>query len=162
MDLSILERINFEFWALQTVAMLLTALIIPKLRVSGPLGALLAVIALAFVNANVWSWALFFSIPDTFTSRSITLFVANGLIFWVVAKILPGIQVEGILPALVAPIVFTVCSIVVGEYGTRINWTELFRSTLSFVEQTKSNLEQHSDRPEPAENQSQMQSTHEL
>jgi hypothetical protein len=50
------------------------------------------------------------------------LFLCNGFIFWLLVKLLPDIQVEGLLPALVAPVVFTACSLAVTTYGTQVDW----------------------------------------
>jgi len=113
---------NLSYWFLQTAAMSLTALLLPRLRITSVFGALAIVIALAFVNSKIWDAALFFQIPDAFTSKSVLLFAANGAIFWVLVKLLPGIEIDGFLPALAAPVVFTVCSLIIDQYGSRIDW----------------------------------------
>ena len=100
-------------WILQIVAMALTALAIPKLKITSLFGALGAVVGLAFVNATVWDAALFFSVPNGISTQMVTLLLANGALFWILAKVLPGIEIEGILPAIIAPIVFTVISMVI-------------------------------------------------
>lgn len=132
-----LPEINFTFWILQSLAMLLTALIIPKLTVTNPLGAIAMVIALAFINTNIWDAALFFKIPNHISAQAATLFLVNGVIFWVLVKLLPGIEVEGFLPALVAPIVFTICNLIVVNYGMQVDWPALFSDLLKFVNETK-------------------------
>ncbi len=114
---------NLNYWILQTLAMTLTALLIPKLRIDGPIGAFIMVIALGFVNAHLWDVALFYSVPNTPTVQTATLFLANGIIFWILVKVLPGIEVEGFLPALIAPIVFTFCSMIIAKYATPENIT---------------------------------------
>lgn len=118
--------IDFKFWALQTVGMMLTGLCIPGLKVKGPVGAFLAVAALAYINATYWDWALFFKLPDSVTVKALLLVLTNGVIFWILVKLLPGIEVEGILPALLAPLVFAVLSFVVPTvYGT-IDWVKVW------------------------------------
>ncbi len=135
--MEILSNINFNYWILQTVAMAVTVLLIPKLKVSSIFGPLLCVVALAAINAHVWDAALFFSVPDSFTAHTAVLFLANGLMFWIVVKILPGIEVEGFLAALVAPVVFTVCSIAIDAYGSKIDLKALGQSTLNVVREVK-------------------------
>ena len=130
--------LNLSYWLLQTFAMLVTALLIPKLKVDGPLPALLTVVALAFVNAHVWDTALFFKIPDTLSSKALTLLVTNGAIFWIVVKILPGIECEGILPALVAPVVFTFTSFMIAEYGSTVDWPALGKEAIRLMLELKS------------------------
>ena len=129
--------VSYQYWFLQTLAMMLTVLLIPKLKVSGPWGALIAVVGLAFVNSVVWDAALFFSIPDSFSSKALLLFFTNGAIFWLGVKLSPGIEVEGIVPALVAPVVFTVCSLVIGEYGKDVDWERAYSKTTGLIAEAK-------------------------
>ncbi|MBX7136934.1 MAG: phage holin family protein [Oligoflexia bacterium] len=124
--------------------MLITCLLIPRLSVSSPFGALLIVVALAFVNSKYWDAALFFSVPDHFTTRAAFLFLTNGLIFWILVKLLPGIEVEGILPALLAPIVFTGVSLIINRYGDQVDWMAI----LDYVIQTLKTLKGYFDHAE--------------
>jgi putative membrane protein len=119
---SALPPLNVTYWLLQTAAMMVTAFLIPGLRVTSPLGALLAVVTLAFINAHLWDAALFFEVPRSMSIHTVLLLGANGLIFWLVVKLLPGIEISGIIPALVAPVVFTGCSLLVGEFGSQVDW----------------------------------------
>lgn len=124
--LDILSSEIVTHWFLQSLAMGLTAFLIPKLRVTSIFGALIAVFALALINATLWNPDLFFFIPNEWSYHVGSLLLANGLIFWLVVKLAPGIEVDGILPALIAPVVFTVLSVLINEYGTQVNWAELF------------------------------------
>ena len=130
LDLSVL---NINYWALQTLAMMLTALLIPRLTISGPLGALGTVVALGFINSKIWDTQLFSYIPNTFSSQALALFVVNGIIFWILVKVLPGIEVSGFIPAFVAPIVFTVCSMFINQYAQHIDWIEAAKSGMNFT-----------------------------
>lgn len=135
-----LPPLNFAEWGFQTVAMLLTCALIPKLKVEGPVSAFLTVVALAFVNTHLWSTALFFKIPDHFTTQIAVLLLANGVIFWVVVKLLPGIEVEGVFPALVAPLVFTVLSLVCTTFLPLVDWAAVGRFVLDCVSAVKEYL----------------------
>ena len=104
-------------WVLQTAAMGLTAALLPKLRITGPLGALLTVAALALMNATVWDAGLFASLPGSFSTQTLGLLLANGVLFWVLVKLLPGIEVDGFLPALAAPVIYTGLSVLISQYG---------------------------------------------
>ena len=117
----------FHFWILQLLAMLLTILLIPKLRISGLAGTLFLVGAIALVNAFLWDPALFYAIPDAVSLQAFLLLLANGVIFWMLVKLVPGIEVEGLTPAIAAPVVFTACSILVNRYGSTIDWTAVFK-----------------------------------
>ena len=117
-----LLSISFSYLFLQTIGILLTALLIPKLKITSIFGAFLTVIALAILNTKVWDAALFFKIPDQFTMHALLLFLSNGILFWILVKALPGIEVEGIMPALVAPVVFTIISLLLDAYADQIDW----------------------------------------
>ena len=129
----VIAFLSVQRWAFQTVAMTLTAVLIPGFKVTSVFGPILAVVALAFINAHVWSTALFFQVPDTFTTQAGLLFAVNGAIFWVLVKLLPGVEVKGLLPALAAPVVFTVLSVLVENYGNEVNWGEVFEETYAFL-----------------------------
>lgn len=135
-----------SYWILQTLAMALTALLIPGLRITSILGATLAVVGLAFVNATIWDAALFFEVPSSFSTQMLVLVLANGGIFWILAKLLPGIEVEGILPALIAPLVFTISSALISHYGQDIDWEKVFHTGTEEVMELRDNLK--SKRPE--------------
>ena len=109
--MELFSHLHIQTWVILTIAMMLTAFVLPGLKVSGPVGAFLAVAGLALVNTHIWSAALFFAVPDSLTAHTATLIVANGLIFWILVKLLPGIEVTGIISAFLAPILFTIFSI---------------------------------------------------
>lgn len=126
-----------NYWVLQTLAMGLTALLIPRLRITGIFGAFKIVVALAFFNATLWDAALFFSIPDTMSTQAGLLLVVNGVIFWTLVKVLDGIEVDGFLPALVAPIVFTGLSLLIDQYGSLVDWNKIYELALSTMEKLR-------------------------
>lgn len=136
--LEILQAISLEGWILQAVAMVVTAILIPGLKVTSIFGPFLAVISLAFVNSQLWSTALFFQVPDSLTLHTLSLVGVNGVIFWVLVKLLPGIEVKGILPAFAAPIVFSLASLLIYTFGRDIEWQPLFDQAISLLSQLRS------------------------
>lgn len=102
--------------------MVATAWLIPGLKVRSLFGAFVTVIAIAVLNATIWDPRLFYSLPQTFSSFALSLFFANGVIFWILVKVLPGIEVKGVFPALLAPCVFTLASVAIGHYAQNIDW----------------------------------------
>lgn len=125
MDINGLLNVKWHFWFLQTLAMSLTALVLPKLRITSIFGAFLTVVGLAFVNSKVWDAALFLHVPNEISLQIITLFMANGVIFWVLVKLLPGIEISGFFTACAAPIIFTIFSLLFHKYGHEINWNNI-------------------------------------
>jgi len=140
---------SFNYWFLQTLAMGVTAALIPKLRITSLFGALAAVVALAFVNAVAWDAALFFSIPNSLSTQTALLFLTNGAIFWVVVKLVPGIEVEGVFAALIAPVVFTFSSVLIYHYGREIDWVKVFDFTLQLLAQLRDYFKQVPPSPQP-------------
>ena len=135
------ESMNFSDWILQSVATLSTCALIPRLKITSIFGALTTVIALAFVNATIWNAALFFEIPRTLTMQSGLLFLANGIIFWILVKILPGIEVNGFLPALIAPVVFTFCSLAVDQFHDKVPWKKIIQTGYVATERVREYFE---------------------
>jgi len=136
-----LLALNINYWVLQSIAMLVTAILIPKLRITSIFGATATVVALAFVNSKVWDAALFFSVPNHFTSQALCLFLANGVIFWIVVKLLPGIEVDGILPALIAPVIFTLSSLLISRYAGDVDWIKLFNYCMEQIKHLRAFFE---------------------
>jgi uncharacterized membrane protein YvlD (DUF360 family) len=142
MDLSFF---NINFWILQSIAMGLTALFIPRLKITSFFGATQMVIALALVNSHIWDTALFFSVPDSFTTHALVLLGSNAVIFWVLVKVLPGIEVSGILPAVVAPVVFSVISLFLNAYGSKIDFLDLAEKGITMVQSAREDLKSDSE-----------------
>jgi uncharacterized membrane protein YvlD (DUF360 family) len=132
------EALNY--WVLQTLAMGVTALLIPRLRITGIFGAFKIVAALAFLNATLWDAALFFSLPEGITTQAALLLGVNGVIFWVLVKTLNGIEVDGFLPAIIAPVVFTGLSLLIDQYGHLVDWGMIYDETVSLVKELRVEL----------------------
>jgi len=123
----------FSPWILQLVAMLLTIALIPKLELKSISGLVLLLGAIALVNTFLWDPNLFFSLPSSFTFRAAQLLVVNGLIFWLLVKILPGVETEGVLPCVLAPVLFTCCSVLAHQYAGKVDWSDVFAKTSTFA-----------------------------
>ena len=142
------SSLDYKYWVLQTFAMMLTCFLLPRLKVSGPIPAFMTVLVLSFINTHLWSSALFFKIPDEFAYKAGLLILANGALFFVVVKLLPGIEISGIVPAILAPLIFSVLSILIEIYKDQIDFNaiykylaELFKIARDyFAEQQKSEI----------------------
>ncbi len=113
----------------QLVAMMLTIFFIPRLWVTSPIGALGILIAISIVNATFWDKTLFYFLPDTLGVNTLKLLLGNGVLFWILVKVVPGIEVKGVLPALVAPLVFTIISMLLSMFSAHLDWL----SFLSYI-----------------------------
>jgi putative membrane protein len=72
--------------------------------------ALTAVLVLGLVNTLIRPILLVLTLPITFLTLGLFIFVINGLMFWVVADIVPGFQVTSFSAAIVAAFVYSVIS----------------------------------------------------
>lgn len=121
----------------QLLAMSLTIFFIPRLWVTSPLSALGILGAIAIVNATLWDANLFLGIPDSISITAAKLFFANGVLFWLLVKIMPGIKVDGVLPAFVAPVVFTVISSFLHSFVSDLDWITIFGVGLEYLSEFK-------------------------
>lgn len=131
---------DLGYWVIQTVALLLTAALIPNLRICGPIAAFGAVFVLGLINAYIWDAALFLTIPNSLTYQTLVVILANGVVFWVFAKIMPGIEVKGLISALLAPIVFSAVSLFVESYAKDVDWARLAKNCISAIHEIREEL----------------------
>ena len=117
-------------WILQALAMGLTALLIPNLRITSIFGAFTSILGLALINATVWDAALFMKVPDSISTQALMLFLANGVLFFIVVKLLPGIEIKGLGAAVMAPVVFSLSSVVITEVGKDVDWAEVGKNLM--------------------------------
>ncbi len=142
----------FGFWLLQALAMVVTCALIPKLKVTGLFGPLVAVIVIAAINTHVWDAALFFHIPTTLSKSGALLLLVNGAIFWLAVKAVPGIEIEGFIPAIVAPVVFTISSMLINTYGRNIDWSAVAHEGLNAISTTRQFFDEELSK-EPADHE---------
>jgi uncharacterized membrane protein YvlD (DUF360 family) len=143
-----LQQFDIMYWVTQTVAMALTALFLPNLRVTSIFGPIMAVVALSLINTTVWNTDLFSQLPLSVSTQALTLLAINGAIFWLIVKLLPGIESKGILPVVVAPIVFTVCTMVIPQVTGRVDWKVVKSEATRMYSETKKFVEAQSGSPE--------------
>jgi len=124
----------------QVIAMGLCIFLIPKLWVSNIFGAIVIVLGVSLINAFLWDAALFYSIPRSVSVTAIQLFLANGLLFWALVKLLPGIEVDGFLPAIIAPVVFSITSEALNRYAANIDWVALIFMIFAYIIELKDSL----------------------
>ena len=133
----------------QTVAIALTTFLLPKLKITSIFGAIGMVVGLSLVNHYLWASDLFTALPNSLSAKSIVLFFSNGVIFFALVKFLPGIEVEGLFTALIAPILFSVLTVLIQKYAPLVDWGQVFQSLIDFIISLKSYIlgQQHSAPP---------------
>jgi putative membrane protein len=98
---------------LSGIAVFVSAYILPGVKVDGFVTALVVAVFLAVVNTFIKPLVLFLTLPITFLTLGLFSFVINALMVILVATIVPGFRVDGILWALVFSIVLSLVSSVI-------------------------------------------------
>ena len=92
------------------VALWLAAVIVPGIDYDGWVNLLLAGLLLGLVNAFVRPVVTILTLPVTIITLGLFLLVVNAAMIGLVGWLLPGFQVEGLWPAILAAIVTGVVS----------------------------------------------------
>lgn len=94
-------------WIGYALAVMLVALIVPGIFVSGFWGALIAAVVLGLVNTFLKPILMFISMPLNFLTLGIFALVINALLLWLVGTISPGMQVDGFWSAFFGGIILS-------------------------------------------------------
>ena len=81
---------------------------------NGPIPVLIMAVALGLVNAIVRPVLLFVTFPLTVITLGLFYFVVNGLAFNLAAALVPGFDVDGLMTGILAGIVVSVVSWLIG------------------------------------------------
>ncbi len=83
-------------WLLNALALLAVAYLLPTVHVAGFGSALIAALALGFVNALIRPLLVLLTLPLTLVTLGLFYFILNGLLFWGVGSVLDGFEVGGL------------------------------------------------------------------
>ena len=97
-------------WIVNTVTLFVLPRLPDTVQVDSFTTALTAALVLGLVNTLIRPILLVLTLPITFLTLGLFIFVINGLMFWVVADIVPGFQVMSFSAAIVAAFVYSVIS----------------------------------------------------
>jgi putative membrane protein len=95
-------------WALNTVALLVVAHVVPGVSVRDPVAALVAAVLLGLANAIVRPILVVLTFPVTILTLGLFLLVINGLLFWAVSGVTSGFEVRGFWPGVLGALVYSV------------------------------------------------------
>jgi putative membrane protein len=102
-------------WAINAGVLLLLPYLIPAVQVKTTGTALLAALLLGLLNAIVRPILVLLTLPLTVLTLGLFLFVINGLIFWLVGRMLDDFEVTGFWWAVLAAFVYSVISTAVSS-----------------------------------------------
>ena len=100
---------------LNALALLATAYIVPGFKVDNFTTALLASIVLGVVNTFIKPVLNFISLPITIITLGLFAFVINAAVLFIVSAVVPGLMIDGWVPAILGAIVLSVVSTVLSS-----------------------------------------------
>lgn len=86
-------------WLINTVAIMLMALYLPGIVVSGFYAALIAALVLGIINALIRPILVILTLPVNILTLGLFTLIINAFLFWFTATIVKGFEVAGFWPA---------------------------------------------------------------
>ena len=94
-------------WVLSALAVWIVAQVVPGISVSGPVAALIAALAIGFINATIGMLLKILTFPLTLITLGLFWFVINALMLKLASAVVPGFRVRGFFAAFVGAIVLS-------------------------------------------------------
>ena len=102
-------------WAINAGVLLLLPYLIPAVHVKSFGTALLVALVLGLLNVFVRPLLVLLTLPITVLTLGFFLLVINGLMLWLVSRMLEGFEVTGFWWAVLAAVVYSVISSIVSS-----------------------------------------------
>ncbi|MBC7710892.1 MAG: phage holin family protein [Rhizobacter sp.] len=97
-------------WLLNAAALMAVAYFMPSIKVTSFVSALLAAFALGFVNTLIRPVLTLLTLPISILTLGFFYLVLNGLLFWMVGKLLNGFTVDGFWAAVIGGLLYGLIS----------------------------------------------------
>ena len=97
-------------WLLNAVALMAIAYFVPGISVTNLASALIAAFALGFVNTLIRPVLTLLTLPISILTLGFFYLVLNGLLFWMVGKVLNGFSVDGFWAAVFGGLLYGLIS----------------------------------------------------
>lgn len=107
-------------WILSACALLVVASLYSGVQVASFGSALLAAVVISLLNTLVRPILLVLTLPVTLLTVGLFLFVLNGLMFWVAASMLSGLNVNGFWAAVWAAVLYSCLGLVIESALARL------------------------------------------
>lgn len=108
-------------WLLATVALIITAYLVPGVAVTSFVGAAIASIVIGLVNATVKPVLTILTLPITILTLGLFLLVVNGISLSLAAYFTPGLSIDGFWPAVIGAIVLSLISSFLSGFAKEVN-----------------------------------------
>ncbi len=97
-------------WLINTVALFAIPQLLESVRIDSFTTALVASLVLGLVNTLLRPVLILLTLPVTFLTLGLFIFVINGVMFWVVADLVKGFQVDNFGAAILGALIYSVLS----------------------------------------------------
>ncbi|HTC46034.1 MAG TPA: phage holin family protein [Candidatus Aquilonibacter sp.] len=94
-------------WVLSALAVWIVSRVVPGIYVSGPVAALIAALAIGFINATIGLVLKILTFPLTLLTLGLFWLIINALMLKFASALVPGFQVRGFFAAFVGAIVLS-------------------------------------------------------
>lgn len=98
------------------LSLLIVDLVIPGVVLANFPVAIVAAVAIGFVNAFVKPVLSLLSLPVNFLTLGLFSFVVNGFCFWLASVLVPGFAVHGLVAFILAPVVLSLGTTLLNNY----------------------------------------------
>lgn len=99
-------------WILNALVILALPYLVPGIHVAGFWSALIVALVLGILNALVRPILVLLTLPITFLTLGLSVFLLNALLVWLTSSIVKGFEVDGFVPALLAALILWLGSMV--------------------------------------------------
>lgn len=99
---------TFIHFIVSTIAILITAYILPGVHVSGLLAAFVLAVVLGAINLILRPILIFLTLPITIFTLGLFVLVINGLLVMLASYIVPGFTVDGFWSAFLFGIILAI------------------------------------------------------
>jgi putative membrane protein len=100
-------------WLLLAAALLLVAYLYPGVQVTSFGAAMIAALVLGLLNTLLRPVLVLLTLPVTLITLGLFLFVINAAMFYLAARLLDGLNVNGFGAALIGSLIYSACHVVI-------------------------------------------------
>lgn len=101
-------------WLISALAIIITAYLLPGVRLSGFFAALVTALVLGLINAFIKPVLLLLTLPINILTLGLLTLVINALLIMLAGAIVPGFSVSGFWWALLFSLVLSIVNYVLG------------------------------------------------
>jgi putative membrane protein len=102
-------------WLINALALLALPYLLPAIHVDSLGTALVAALVLGFINSLIRPLFVLLTLPVTFLTLGLFIFVVNGLMFWFATAFVPGFRVDGFWWAVLGAAIYALICWAVGS-----------------------------------------------